>query len=464
MINQTPHIDRIAGEGAIFLNSFCTNSICAPSRASILTGMHSHANGKRTNMDTFDGSQPTFPKLLKAAGYRTALIGKWHLKSEPTGFDHYDILPGQGAYYNPDFISSEGERRVEGYNTDIVTDLSISWMTQQAAEGQPFMLMCQYKAPHRTWAPGPDHLTLYDDREIPEPASLFDDFATRSPFVKDNEMMIGRHLMEEYDLKIAGSETTDALGRAFKNPELARMTSEQRARWDAAYEPKNQVYRETEWTEPALTRWKYQRYVKDYLRCVASVDDNIGRLLDFLDEQGLAENTLVVYSSDQGFYLGEHGWYDKRWMYEPSLQMPFLARWPGKIAPGTRVEQLIQNIDYAPTFLSVAGVPVPESIQGRSLLPLMLGEDPQDWRQAIYYHYYEEGEHRVPRHEGVRTSQHKLIHFYGENGWELYDLQADPGEMQNLYGTAPSQALADSLKQVLQKLRETYSLPPLPVD
>ena len=320
-INKTPHIDRIAEAGMTFDRCFCCNSICAPSRAAILTGKHSHMNGLMTNANTFDGTQQTLPKLLKQADYQTALIGKWHLKSTPTGFDHWHILPGQGNYYNPDFISSEGKQRYTGYVTDITTDLAIDWLDTQRDPSKPFLLMCQHKAPHRTWAPGPDHLTSYDDVDIPEPDTLFDDYANRSDLLKDNEMMIARHMMDEYDLKITGSREKDALGRAYKNPELARMTPEQRQQWDAAYNPKNEAFKQARLTGKDLVRWKYQRYIKDYLRCVASVDDNVGRLLDYLESHGLADNTIVIYSSDQGFYLGEHGWYDKRWMYEESFRM-----------------------------------------------------------------------------------------------------------------------------------------------
>lgn len=460
-INKTPNIDRIANEGAIFLHATNCNSICAPSRAAILTGKHSHANGKMTNIDVFDGSQQTFPKLLQEAGYTTALIGKWHLKSDPTGFDYYDILPGQGSYYNPDFISAEGTRRVEGYNTDIITDLSLEWMRNQNESGQPFMLMCQYKAPHRVWAPGPDHLTMYDDVDIPEPPTLFDDYSNRSEFLKENEMMIAKHLMYEYDLKIAGSKEKDALGRSFANPELKRMTEEQRAKWDAAYEPKNEAFLKANLTGDDLTRWKYQRYIKDYLRSVASVDDNIGRLLDYLEEAGLAENTLVIYSSDQGFYLGEHGWYDKRWMYEESLSMPFVARWPKVIQSGTQVEKLIQNIDFGPTFLDVVGIDVPEDMQGQSLMPLFKGKTPENWRESIYYHYYEEGEHNVPKHEGVRTEKYKLIHFYGRNVWEMYDLEKDPQEMVSVYDDPDYTEEQEMLKNELARLRQVYGVPPI---
>ncbi len=460
IINKTPHIDRIASEGAAFERCFCCNSICAPSRAAVLTGKHSHANGLMTNGNTFDGTQPTFPKLLRAAGYETALIGKWHLRSDPTGFGHWEILPGQGSYYNPDFRTAAGSTRYEGYATDITTDLALKWLRSGRDESKPFLLMCQHKAPHRTWAPGPDHLTMYDDVAIPEPATLFDDYANRSDLLKENEMTIAGHLMEDYDLKLIGSKEKDVLGRAFQNPEYRRMTDEQRARWDAAYGPKNEAFRKSHLTGKDLVRWKYQRYIKDYLRCVASVDDNVGRLLDYLDEAGLSGNTLVVYSSDQGFYLGEHGWYDKRWMYEESFRMPLLVRWPGQARPGTRVRALVQNIDFAPTFLDAAGVGVPASMQGVSLRPLMEGGVPSDWRRSLYYHYYEKGEHNVPRHEGVRTERFKLIHFYDAGEWELYDLDEDPREMRSVYADPSYKDVVARLKGELAALRKKYGVEP----
>lgn len=458
-INETPNIDRIAREGAIFLNNTCCNSICAPSRAAILTGKHSHANGQRTNKDTFDGSQTTFPKLLQQAGYETALIGKWHLRSDPTGFDHWEILPGQGSYYNPDFLSVSGKNRYEGYVTDIVTDLSLTWLEERGHSDKPFVLMCQHKAPHRTWAPGPKHLTMYDDVEIPEPPNLFDDFENRAPVMAENEMMIARHMMFEYDLKVPGLNRPDALGRDFENREYERMTADQRSRWDAAYGPKNDAFIASNLEGKDLVRWKYQRYIKDYLRCVASVDDNVGRVLDYLEESGLADNTIVIYSSDQGFYLGEHGMYDKRWMYQESFGMPFMMRWPGRIAPGTRVSELTQNIDFAPTFLEAADLDVREDMQGTSLMPLAEGNVPSDWRKALYYHYYEAGQHNVARHEGVRTERYKLIHYYAVDQWELFDLEDDPHEMRSVYGDPAYADVAAELGRVLEQLKLQYDVP-----
>jgi len=457
-INTTPNIDRIASEGAILKRNTCCNSICGPSRAAILTGKHSHANGFRTHADTFDGSQQTFPKLLQAGGYQTALIGKWHLTSDPTGFDHWDILPGQGAYYNPVFITAEGRRKVFGYNTDIVTDLSIEWMQETRDKSKPFMLMCQFKAPHRTWMPGPDHLNMYDDVDIPEPDTLFDDYKGKTTPITQNEMSIARHLEDAYDLKLdkPGSER-DA--RISQWTSYYDMSPDQKREWDAAFDDENAAFRAANLQGDDLVRWKYQRYIKNYLRCIASVDDNIGRILDYLAWSGLAENTLVIYSSDQGFYLGDHGMYDKRWMYEESLGMPFVARMPGVISPGTVVEDLTQNIDFGPTFLDVAGVPVPGDMQGRSLMPLLRGEDPPDWRKSLYYHYYEKGEHNVARHEGVTTGRYKLIHFYDTDEWEFFDLQEDPDELQSQYANPEYASRVAEMKAELERLKALYKVP-----
>ena len=458
-INQTPNIDRIANEGAIFLNSFCTNSICAPSRAVVLTGKHSHINGKIDNgaRDPFDMSQPTFNKMLQAAGYETAMIGKWHLRSEPEGFDFWKVLPGQGHYYNPDFRTPAGDEQIEGYVTDIVTDLSLDWLRNGRDGEKPFLLMCQHKAPHRNWMPGPDHLMTYEGIDIPEPPTLLDDYSGRAFPAGDQEMSIRDHMMPAYDLKIKpeNPEVPGDIGNLARTYD--RMTDAQKADWDAAYDPRNAAFYAANPQGDDLVRWYYQRYIKDYLRCIAGIDDSIGRVLDYLDESGLAENTLVIYSSDQGFYLGEHGWYDKRWMYEESLEMPFVARWPGRIPAGTRVPQLIQNIDYAPTFLELAGETVPADIQGNSLLGLMAGETPSDWRDSIYYHYYEYPEpHRVAPHYGVRTDRHKLIYYYETEEWELFDLVDDPQEMRSVYDAPERAELVATLKAELRRLREHY--------
>jgi len=425
--NITPNIDRLAKEGAVFANSFCANSICSPSRACVLTGKHSHLNGV-TRWQKFDGKQTTFPKLLQKAGYQTALIGKWHLISEPTGFDFWRVLPGQGVYYNPEFITPTGKQRTKGYVTEIITDMALDWLEKQRDAAKPFVLMIQHKAPHRNWGPAPQYAHWLDDVKIPEPPTLFDDYSGRTPSASKQAMEIGRHMTLKSDLKTDPEE--------FKKLGL---------------------------TGKDVVRWKYQRYMQDYLRCVKSVDDSVGRVREYLKKAGLDKNTIVIYSSDQGFYLGEHGWFDKRWMYEESFRMPLIVNWPGVTKPGARPTELVQNIDYAPTFLDIAGVPVPEEMQGMSLVPLLKGETPKDWRTDLYYHYYDgpEGEHRVAPHEGVRTARYTLINFYKTGDWELFDLEKDPQEMHSVYGDPAYAKVLAEMKQRLAGARERYKLPPL---
>jgi arylsulfatase A-like enzyme len=443
-LGATPNIDRLARDGMLFRNAFVTNSICAPSRAVILTGKHSHLNGVFTNRERFDSAQTTFPKLLQAAGYQTAIIGKWHLKSEPTGFDYWEVLPGQGTYYNPDFRTADGRVEHTGYVTDIITDKVLEWLEAGRDPERPFMLMYQHKAPHRRWAPGPEHLTLYDETTIFEPATLFDDYSGRTSAAATQEMSIAGHLFDA-DLKLVPPP---------------QLNDGQLARWNAAYGPKNEAFREADPTGADLVRWKYQRYIKDYLRTIASIDDNLGRVLDYLDGSGLAENTVVIYSSDQGFYLGDHGWYDKRWMYEESLRMPLIARWPGVVEPGSQNRELVQNLDFAQTFLEMAGVEAPPEMQGRSLLPLLEGEVPDDWRDAIYYQYFEyPAVHMVRRHYGVRTQRYKLIHYYEIDEWELFDLESDPDELRSLYDDPAHSATVEELKEMLRALRAHYGVP-----
>jgi len=456
VINQTPNIDRLADEGIIFRNAFCTNSICAPSRAVIQTGKHSHLNGVIDNIEVFDSAQVTFPKLLRQGGYQTAMVGKWHLKSEPTGFDFWKVLPGQGEYYNPDFRTPEGRERIEGYVTDIITDVSLDWLEQGRDKTKPFMLMTQHKAPHRSWLPGPDHLTMYDDVDIPEPATLFDDYSNRASGAKIQEMEIDRHMRFSWDLKVI-KDSDDSLGLKVWEQRKQRFTPEQLEAWNTAYEPKNKEFLEANLEGKELVRWKYQRYIKDYLRCIASVDDNIGRLLDYLDESGLADNTVVIYSSDQGFYLGEHGWFDKRWMYEESLHMPFIVKWPGVTAPGSVNTDMVQNLDFAETFLEMAGLPIPAEMQGRSLVPILKGETPDDWRTSIYYHYYEyPGAHMVQKHNGVRTERYKLINYYELGEKELFDLETDPQEMHSVYNDPEYAQIQTQLENELARLKEYY--------
>ncbi len=459
-INNTPNIDRLAQKGMRFNNMFVTNSICAPSRATILTGTFNHLNGVIDNRLTFDSSQVTFPKLLRQAGYQTVAVGKWHLKSRPTGFDYTNVLPGQGSYYNPVFLENGERREYEGYVTDLTTDFAIQWLDSADTE-QPFFLWLGQKAPHRNWMPGPDHLTMYDDIEIPEPATLFDDYSGRSAAAREQELSIAEDMLLAWDLKLTEvaipGGPTGADNQMYNI--LTTMTEDQREAWLAAYGPKNEVFMEAGLDGEELTRWKYQRYIKDYLRSVASVDDNVGRLLDYLEERGLTENTIIIYSSDQGFYLGEHGWFDKRFMYEESYRMPFLIQYPGAIPAGSETDALAMNIDFAPTFLDYAGVNIPGDMQGRSLRPILEnGETPDDWRNATYYHYYEyPAVHMVKRHYGVRTDRYKLIHFYYDiDAWELFDLEEDPNELNSVYEDPAYAEIRDSLTDLLQALQEQY--------
>ncbi len=465
-VNRTPHIDRLAHEGALYVNSFCANSICGPSRACILTGKHSHLNGFLRNGDRFDGEQTTFPKILSNAGYHTAMIGKWHLGTNPTGFDYWEILPGQGSYYNPDFIQMDGSRkRYQGYCTDQITDLAINWMEEQKNSDKPFLLMCQHKAPHRNWSPHPRHFGKYPMGTIPEPDSLFDDYAGRSSLLKENEMTLKDHFHWGHDSKFHGDNLFTQHFGPLGNGEYRRMDPEQKATWDAYYEPQNQAFiqkmKDGELSEKEITQWKYQRYMHDYLGSVQAVDDSVGRILDYLDQNQLSENTIVIYSSDQGFYLGEHGWYDKRWMFEESLKMPFLVRWPGKIKPGTRSQALIQNIDYGPTFLDIAGADIPEAMQGRSLKPLFEngGGRTPDWRDAIYYAYYENAAvHAVPIHDGIRTARHKLMYFPRNGEWNLFDLITDPHEMKSVHQETAYAPIMKALQQRYQDMKGFYEV------
>lgn len=467
-VAPTPNIDRIATEGSVFLNSFCANSICGPSRATILTGKHSHKNGFMRNGNNFDARQWTVAKELQRSGYNTAVIGKWHLKSQPAGFDHWEVFPGQGSYYNPVFLQMDGSRKqFEGYATDLTTEKALAWL-QQRDTRRPFFLMCQHKAPHRTFSPALRHLGSFDDVSIPEPATLFDDYANRSSTLKANEMEIDRHFDWAYDAKVRKDERGDVRlpqPDRYGTPEYNRMTDAQKQQWDAHFGPQNQQFLKEfaagTLSDKDVVRWKYQRYMKNYLSTVRAVDESVGRLLDYLDEEGLAENTIVIYSSDQGFFLGEHGWYDKRWMLEESFRMPFLARWPGHIRPGSRPAQLIQNIDYAPTFLEIAGLPTPDHVQGRSLVPVMQGRS-DGWRQSLYYAYYELGEHAVPQHFGVRTARHKLIYFPRTDEWNLFDLMTDPLELNSVHADARYATTRQELESEFKQLRQQFDAPPFP--
>ena len=461
-VNPTPEIDKLADDGMLFENSFCTNSICGPSRAVIMSGKHSHKNGFMNNGNSFDWNQQIFPKILRAAGYHTALYGKSHLKGKPQGFDSWAVLPGQGDYYNPAMLTPKGRKIINGYCTDIVTDMAIDFIKESKELGKPFMLMCQHKAPHRTWMPALRHLHLYDDITIPEPKTLFDQYEGRIP-AQHQEMEIDRHMYLAHDLFTDLTPGLDFPKQRLPSQDrsaylnMKRMTPEQLKTWRAAYGPKDKAFREAKLTGRDLVRWKFQRYAKNYLRAIKGVDENLARLRKALEDQGLADNTVFVYSSDQGFYIGDHGWYDKRWMYEESLKMPLIISWPGVIKPGSRNTDLVQNLDYAQTFLEMAGAKTPSDMQGTSLVPLLKGNKPNDWRKSIYYHYYEyPSYHQVPRHNGIRTERYKLINFYEFGEWEFYDLKTDPDELKNLYGNPEKKELIDDVRKQLLKLQKGY--------
>ncbi len=443
-LNRTPGIDRIAREGIRFDNCFCTNGICAPSRAVILTGKYSHLNGVRDNAVAFDGGQATFPKILRASGYETAFLGKWHLKSDPTGFDHWTMLPGQGEYYNPDLVTKDGTKRHAGYVTDILTDMAVDFLESGRDPAKPFLLMLHHKAPHRNWQPAERHLKLFDDTIFPEPPTLRDGYETRSRAALEQEMTIRDHMSLESDLKLG--------------PPPGRLDEAQKAAWERAYGPKREAFRRAGLTGDALLQWKYQRYLQDYLGAIAAVDESVGRVLETLDETGLAEDTLVVYTSDQGFFLGEHGWFDKRFMYEESLRMPLVMRLPGRIGPGSVNTDIVSNLDFAPTFLDLADRGKPAPMQGRSFLPLLLGRTVAGWPGSFYYHYYEyPAVHQAKRHYGVRTRRYKLIHFYYDiDAWELYDLEKDPLELQNVHGDPAYAEVRGELETELRRLQAFY--------
>jgi arylsulfatase A-like enzyme len=422
------------------------NSICGPSRATVLTGKYSHINGFYNNTNNrFDGSQVTFPKLLQGAGYQTAMIGKWHLNSNPTGFDHWEILPGQGQYYHPPTIRNGQRVTHDGYVTDVLTDLTLDWLKQRDPN-KPFLMMCHHKAPHREWEPNLKNLHLFDGVTFPEPATLFDDYSERGPAEKTQDMTIAK-TMTPRDLKLTAP---------------AALAAEQRRIWDDYYEPLNAAFRKADAKDRELIRWKYQRYMHDYLACIASVDESVGRVLDYLKSENLDGNTIVVYASDQGFYLGEHGWFDKRWIFEESVRTPLLVRWPGVAKPGAVNTNIVSNLDFAETFLEAAGVPIPSEMQGRSLVPILRGSPPPDWRTSFYYHYYEyPGPHSVRRHYGVVTDRFKLVHFYEPDMdyWELFDRQTDPHELRNVLGRADYADERKRLEDELNRLRRHLRVP-----
>jgi uncharacterized sulfatase len=480
----TPNIDRLATEGALFLNNFCTNSICGPSRAVILTGKHSHINGFRQNGEIFNGDQPTFPKILQKAGYQTAIIGKWHLHGYPQGFDYWKIMNDQGNYYNPQFIEikdtanfnkSDKEKIlktphwtvnlpdttvVEGYATDLVTDYAIDYLKNAKNTQKPFLLMVQHKAPHRNWMPALRHLNKYDSVVFPLPKSYFSKHENQKA-AQQQQMTIYRDMYEGHDLKMSVKKGSDELAHNPWKTDFERMTPKQRAVWNKAYRPKNDKMHEANFNARELAIWKGQRYLQDYLATIASVDEGVGKILDYLDESGLAENTIVVYTSDQGFYLGEKGWFDKRFMYEESLEMPLLVRYPKQIKPGTTVDALTQNLDFAETFLDFAGVEIPADMQGKSFKKLLTGQaDGADFRDAVYYHYYDyPAFHMVKKMYGVRTKRYKLIHVYDDiDDWELYDLKTDPTEEKNLINDASYDGIKEKLLVTLDSLKKVYKV------
>jgi len=453
----TPNIDRLAEQGMRFDRCMVTNSICGPSRATILTGKYSHLNGFYYNEDTeFDGSQVTFPKLLRNAGYQTAIIGKWHLASDPTGFDHWEVLPKQGLYYKPIFDTPEGTITEDGYVTNVITDKAIDWIENQRDQNKPFMLMVQHKAPHREWSPEVKYLDLFADVEFPEPETLFDTYAGRTRAAHLQDMTIDQTMEEDKDLKVDSREEDDV----FYQRVYSRLTDEEKVAWDRFLDARAEEYNNPKLKGVALIKWKYQVYMRDYLSVIRSVDDNVGRLQDYLEEAGLDENTIFIYSSDQGFYLGEHGWFDKRFMYDESYRTPLLVRWPGVVKPGSTSSELVSNLDFAQTFLDIAVAQANPEMQGQSLLPLLKGEVEGHFRDYHYYHYYEyPGWHMVQRHEGVYDGRYKLIHFYDVDEWELIDMETDPHELTSQYHNPDYAKIVARMKTALAHKKEQYLVP-----
>ena len=457
---ETPNIDRIANEGVRFTNSFVANSLSGPSRACLLTGKHSHKNGFTDNTKRFDGSQQTFPKLLQQAGYQTAVVGKWHLTSDPTGFDYWEVVPGQGDYLNPDFITMNNDTVVrKGYITNLITDMSIDWMENRRNKEKPFCLFIHHKAIHRNWLPEIKNLALYEDKTFPLPDNFYDDYKGR-PAAASQEMSIFKDMDLIYDLKMLKEGKDSPLKERYLSY-IERMDADDRKAFDTFYAPIIEDFYKRDLKGKELAEWKYQRYMRDYAKVVKSLDDNVGRVLDYLKEKDMLDNTLVVYTSDQGFYMGEHGWFDKRFMYEESMHTPLIMHLPKGLDARGDITELVQNIDYGPTILDLAGISLPEDMHGISMLPLLKGEHPVNWRKALYYHFYEyPAEHMVKRHYGVRTERYKLIHFYNDiDVWELYDLKNDPAEMYNIYGRPGTEEVTAELKTTLLDLQQQYNDP-----
>ena len=441
---KTPNLDRLASDGMLFVNSFVTNSICGPARATVLTGQYGHLNGVMTNNEPIHPTTVTFPKLMQTAGYETAIFGKWHLRTRPEGFSHYEVLPGQGPYYNPVLLSETDSIRHTGYTLDIVTDRAVAWLKRGGKPAKPFMMMLTFNGPHRWWDPGPQQLSMYRDTAFELPPTFYDQGDGRASPARDPEMKIALDMVPR-DLKLVANNL---------------LTADQRVIWDAAYAKENAEFKQARLTGDALARWKYQRFISDYMRVIASLDQQVGRMLAALDEAGLSKNTIVVYSSDQGFFLGDHGWFDKRWMYEESLRTPLIVKWPGVVKPGSANRDMVMNLDLAETFLDIAGTPAPQSMQGSSIVPLLRGRTPADWRQAIYYQYFEyPGWHAVRRQYGVRTDRYKLIHYYEVGEWELFDLEKDPEELKSVYADAAYSSVRKEMEEKLAALRKQYAVP-----
>jgi arylsulfatase A-like enzyme len=431
--NITPNLDRLAASGGLFVNSFCGNSLCSPSRASVLTGLHSHSNGVETLDQPLKPGLWTYPRSLREAGYQTAFIGKWHLAGTIPEFAYWRILPGQGDYLDPAFIGPDGREKHTGYVTDIITDMALDWLKKRDPS-KSFFLAIQHKAPHRNWIPPLRYANWLNDITVPEPTTLFDDYNNRASPARLQQMNVGKDMILGHDLKIGTNYASNPL-----------------------YAARNVDYLAKHPTGDDLVRWKYQEYVKDYLRCVKAVDDSVGRVMDALNAAGLETNTVVIYSSDQGFYMGEHGWFDKRWIYEESIHMPFIIRWPGVVKSGTRFTPFIQNIDYAPTFVEMAGGKIPDGLHGKSIVPILRGETPAGWRDSVYYHYYDKnGAHNVANHYGVRTGRYTLAYYYATDEWELFDNEKDPQQMRSVYADPKYATTVTELKGELTRLRALY--------
>lgn len=468
-IAPTPNLDRLASMGTLFDRAYVENSLSAPSRACLLTGLYSHQNGQRHLFGQVDTTKVFFSEILRENGYQTAVVGKWHLSCEPKGFDFYQVLSGQGEYYNPEFKSKDTNKkyvRKEGYATSLVTDYAIEFLDNRKKD-QPFCLLVHHKAPHRNWMPEPKYLDLFNDVEFPYPESFDDDYSTRTRPVYEQEMQIDKDMTMVYDLKLNQLKDTSPYKEEW-NPSgmqwsLDRMNPEELEQWNAHYEKRYKDFISKNMAEDEFKRWKYQAYMKDYLRCIRSVDDEVGRLIDYLEEHDMMDNTVIVYTSDQGFYMGEHGWFDKRFMYEESFRTPLIVYYPGA-KKGTKCHKLVQNIDYAPTILNIAGIKQPEYMTGNSIVPLLKDSSCKKWRKTLYYHYYDHpAQHQVWRHDGVRDERYKLIHFYSEEDStakydELYDLKVDPNELNNVFGKPGYKKIQKRLQANLNKYREDLKI------